>query len=166
MFILLDEKKRGNKHILGKKTSFEDVFLIFLLHNSSKNTFLILTLHSLIVSSSFCFLVVKSNINIFSNNNIRKSEENNPETKAQGDTNRKNNLGIEIDINKKIKAENPDIKTDVNAKTNRKIGINNLGIRIDANIRVNNLNKVTSNKICITSFFFLCYTFFLLIFFF
>lgn len=110
--ILLDGKRGGNKDILGKKTSFEAIFLIFLLYNSFEDALLLLPLQPLIVSSSFCLLITKSGIGVFGKNNVEESKKDNP--KSTG-----------ADTNGGIRVDNPGTRTDTD------IGADNPGIAID-----------------------------------
>lgn len=64
--------------------------------------------------------MIGSNIKVFCNNNVRKGKGNNPKTKVRGDTNRKNNLGIEANIIKKIRTDNLGPKTNANAEADKK----------------------------------------------
>ena len=150
--IPLDGKRGGNKCAFGKKIFSEATFLIFLLHNSFKDTSLLFLLYPLIVSSSFCLPIAGLNVNIFGKNNIRKSRKDDPETKTQGNADRKDNLGIGVDTNKEIRANNLGTETDVDARTDGGTGADNpsigidLGKRIDADTGTNNLDTITNNS--------------------
>lgn len=58
------------------------------------------------------------NVSIFSKDNAGKKKENDPETKAQGDADKKDNLGIGADADRGTKVDNLCIKTNVDAKEN------------------------------------------------
>ena len=72
--IALNKMRKGNRGAFGEKTSYKAAFLIFLLQNSSKNAFLLFSLHLLIVTSNLCFLVAKSGVGIFGKDNIGKGK--------------------------------------------------------------------------------------------
>lgn len=99
LLIPLNGKRGENNYALGKKTFFKDAFLIFLLYNSSKDTFLLLLFYSPIVSSSFCFFAGRLGVDIFDKKNAKKDKRDDLKTKVQGDTDKENNLDIGIDIN-------------------------------------------------------------------
>lgn len=80
--IPLDGRKRRNRCVLGKKAFSKSAFLIFSLHNSSEDTFLLFSLYLLIISSSFHLLAVGLDVGIFGKNNARKSREDDPEIKV------------------------------------------------------------------------------------
>ena len=73
--IPLNKKRKINRSALGKKASSKASVLIFLLHNSSENAFLLFPLYPLIVSSSFCLPVAKLGVGIFGKNNAKKGKE-------------------------------------------------------------------------------------------
>lgn len=79
-------KRRGNRGTFNKKASSKAVFLIFLLYNFFEDAFLLLSLHLLIVSSSFCFLTTKLDVGIFGKDNVRTNKEDDPKnTSANAD---------------------------------------------------------------------------------
>lgn len=104
-----------------------------------------LPLYLLIVLSSFCLLVARLSIGVFGKENTGKRRGNNPETKAQRDADRDDNLGIGVDKNRGTKVDNPSTRTDVDIRVDKKTGVNDLGTRIDADVEANNLNIVADN---------------------
>lgn len=72
--ILLIGKRKKNKDAFGKKSFYKALFLIFLLHNSFEDAFMLFPLYLPIVSSNFCFFPAKLGIGIFSKNNATKNK--------------------------------------------------------------------------------------------
>lgn len=138
--ILLNRKKRGNRSVLNKKTSFEAAFLILPLYNFFENAFLVLLLYLLIVSSSLHLSVAKSNVGVFEKDNVGKSKGNDLRcigADADGRT-RIDNPGIRTNADAKIgnlctAADNPSIMPEnlSTAANNPDIATNNPGIAAD-----------------------------------
>lgn len=101
--ILLDKKRGGNSGTFGKKVSSKADLVIFPLHNSSEDAFLLFPLYPQILSSCFCLPAAKSGIGIFGKENTRKSKKDNPRS-----------TGANTDGGSKT--DNPGTKRDVDAK--------------------------------------------------
>lgn len=176
--IPLGGKRRGNRDTLGKKTSSKAAFLIFPLHNSFEDIFLLLSLQPLIVSSSFRFFVAKLGVDVFDKNNAKKYKRDNPgstDADANGET-RADNPGTRTNAN--AGADNPSIAEDNLDTTADNPGIaiddlgiiaDNLGIAVDnpgketdVDAGADNLNTAASNKARAAPLFVLCRAFFLL----
>ena len=122
--ILLNGKRRRNRGALGQKASSKAAFLIYPLHNSSEDVFLLLPLQPLIVSSSLCLLAPKSGVGVFGKDNTGK---------GRGD-----DLGS-IDADRGTRADNPGTGTDKDvgaddpgtAAGNSSTAIDNLGTAAD-----------------------------------
>ena len=176
LLILLNEKRRGNKGVLGKKASSITAFLILTLHKSFEDALLLLPLHSLIVLSSPHLFAAKLSVSVFDEDNTEKSNGDD-----QGSTSIDairgmiaDNLGIEINTdarannsdtaadNSSIVADNPGITTDDPGRAINNLGtaadnpsktINNPGKRTDANAGADNPNIAVNNKTCAASLF-------------
>lgn len=125
----------------GKKNFFKDDFLILSLYNFFEDVFLLFLFHPLIVLSSLYLFATRLGIIILGKDNLGKSREDDPKTKAQRDTNREDNLDTGIDKDKKTKEDDLSLETDINVKVDREKRANNLDIRIVANVGANNLKQ-------------------------
>ena len=183
--ILLDRKREGNRGAFGKKPFSEPAFLILPLYNSFKDALLFLSLHRLIVSSSFCLPTGKSCIGIFGKDNAgngRGDDIGSISANADGRTGVDNpSIGIDADIkvdNLGTVTDDLNIAADVSdiATDNPGIILNNLGttvddpgiatdnpsIETDADARTDDPGIARSNKAYAVSLFALCHTLFLL----
>lgn len=131
-----------NGHIFSKKNFFKDGFLLFSLYNFFEDVILLFLLHPLIVLSSLYFFTTRLDVVILGKDNLGKSREDDPKTKAQRDTNIEDNPDTSIDKNKKTKKEDPSLETDADAKVDRERKTNNLDIRIATNVGANNLKQL------------------------
>ena len=188
--VLVDGKRGGNRGGFGKKTSFKAVFLILPLHNSFKDALLLFSLYLLIILSSFCIPVTKSGIDVFGKNNSGIAADNpgivadnlstaadnsgtatnNPSKAADNPGIVADNLGTKTDANvgvdnPGIAADNPGIEINIDAGVDNSGTVkDNLGTGTNVDAGADNLDTAASNKACAraTSFFALCYDFFLL----
>ena len=115
--IPLDGKRGRNRGAFGKKASFKAAFLILPLQNSFEDTFILLLLHPLIVSSSLHLHTAKLGVGVFGKNNARKSKGDNLGSISADKGTRANDLGIvtyaniEID-NSGTAVDNPGTAAD------------------------------------------------------
>ena len=150
--ISLDGKSRRNRRAFGEKASSKATFLIFPLHNSSKDVFLLLLLYPLIVSSSLCLFAVKSSIGVFGKDNTGKGRGDNLGSTGADERTRADNLdkGTDADVganNPGREANDPDIATDDTGKVADDSGkiANNPGTGTDADVGVDNSGTAADN---------------------
>lgn len=77
--------------------------------------------------------------------NARKDKGDNLGTKAQEDTDRKDNSSIGADVNRGIGVNNPSKRTDADKGVDKRIRIVNLGTRIDVDAAADNSNILAEN---------------------
>ena len=150
--IPLDEKRRRNRGALGEKASSKAAFLILPLQNSSEDALLLLPLHQLIVSSSFCLPVAKSGVGVFGKDNAGKGRRGDPRSIGTDGGIGADNSVTRTDVdagadNPGTTADNSGIATDDPGTATDNSGIaadnvgttaDNLGIGMDADAGTNN----------------------------